>query len=470
MLRDVDDRLEGAPAVLRRALARGGVYADVFVEASVQHRVRLRARLGRRWQTSADRQTLAGEAVQVHGARRALATTDDHASLQDAADAAARDAGNTGRAAAAPPPLALAVDDAAPPDAPDAVTDAEVAALLTAAADAAFGLDAAVRHVDVHYVGHTRRALVAASDGPAALQRRDLTALRVEVLLAGGDAAVGHAVVGGPGGLGRFLAETPEDAARAAVALARQRRDARPLPAGTRPVVLAAGWGGVWLHEAVGHLLEADTLADAFAADPGTRVAPPGVTLVDDGTRAGARGTAAADDEGVPARRTVLVEDGRLRGVLADRWHARRRGTAPTGNGRRQDYRHAPSPRMTNLVLAPGDAGEADLLAGIADGLYVDAVGRGAVQPDGTFWFEVLAGRRIEGGRLTRPVAGVRLYGHGPASLRQVEAVGRRLVLDDGRGLCVKAGQTVPVSVGMPAVRLAALRMEPAQNGFQVGK
>ncbi|MDX1548539.1 MAG: TldD/PmbA family protein, partial [Rhodothermales bacterium] len=235
---------------------------------------------------------------------------------------------------------------------------------------------------------------------------------------------------------------------------------AQPVAPGAGPVVLAAGWGGVWLHEAVGHLLEADVLAGSpLAGRLGTRVAIPDVTLVDDPTHPDGRATYAFDDEGVPATRTTLIDGGVLRAALTDRRHAS--STPSTGNGRRQDYRHRPFPRMSNLLLLGGTASPEDLLAGVQEGLYVTAVGHGVVRPGIGFAVDVLDGFRIERGRLGAPVAGVRLIGSGPGMLAVLDGIGTDFRLDPARGVCEKQGQVVPVSVGMPAVRVRAMQAVP---------
>ena len=231
------------------------------------------------------------------------------------------------------------------------------------------------------------------------------------------------------------------------------------------PVVLGAGWGGVWLHEGIGHLLEADVAAAQGWLDRrGERVASPAVNLVDDPTLAVGRGALRADDEAAPAQRTTLIENGMLCGFLTDRRTADRHDLPRTGHGRRQDYRHAPLPRMTNLILQPGEVRPDDLVADVADGLFVTAVGQGHTDPaSGRYAVAVRAGRRIENGRLTMPVRDVWLEGDVAAALLQIGGIANDAQLDTARGDCVKGGQHVPVSVGMPTVLLRACAVSPGR-------
>lgn len=398
--------------------------------------------------------------------RVGFATTDtlSPSSIVAAAEAAAAPLGYDGAAGTAASLSTPSFSPALPADAPDAIAASEKAALVRAAADAAFSLDARIRRVEVAYHDRVRRIAVATSEGALRAEASMLLGLRVAVTLAGnGDAVTTHAVAGGADSFGHFFAHPPEEVAREAVERACRLAEARPLAAGTMPVVLAGGWGGVWLHEAVGHLLEADVVAagdSPFAGCLGRPVAAPVITLADDATLGDGRGSYAFDDEGTPSGRTTLIENGVLRGFLTDRRTAREGGLPRTGNARRQDYRHAPLPRMTNLLLLGGNADPADLIADVDDGLYVTVVGHGVVRPGQGFAFDVLEGYRIEQGRLTAPVTGVRLAGEGPKVLGDIVGIGRDVQIDTARGLCEKAGQVVPVSVGMPTVLIRALEVE----------
>ena len=352
-----------------------------------------------------------------------------------------------------------------PADAPEAITDGEKEALLQEAADAALALDERVQEVNASYQDRTRRALVATSDGLLRAQASVLVGLRIAVTLKGQARTITtHAMTGGAVGFGHFFQHRPQEVARQAVEQAQRLMTAQPVQAGSMPVVLAEGWGGVWLHEAVGHWLEADTIANGtspFMGKVGQRIAPAGVHLVDDATLLGGRGTYACDDEGVLAQRTTLVEDGVLHNVLTDRRHAHQMNRPATGNGRRQDYRYPPLPRMTNLLLLGGDADLDDLLAEVKDGLYVTAIGHGRVQPGEGLAFDVLAGYRIEHGRLTTPVTDVRILAKESDVLQDIVGIGRTLNVDHARGICKKAGQVVPVSVGMPPVLIRGVQVAP---------
>ena len=339
----------------------------------------------------------------------------------------------------APKPLAL------PADAPDVVRSEEKEALLRRAVEAAFGLDPRIRDVRAAYQDQVRRTLVATSEGVAVCGASMLLGLRVEVTLeANGRVVKAHAVAGGTRPFGTFFAHPPDEVAREAVERAGARAQAQPLRAGRLPVVLASGWGGVWLHEAVGHAFEADNAGDRMD-QIGQSIAPPHVTLVDDATAPGGRASWAHDDEGTPAQRTVLVENGVLRGFLTDRRHAEPLGLQRTGNGRRQSFRHFPLPRMTNLLLLPGEADEADLIADIRDGLYVAMPGHGLVWPgENRFALDVLEGYRVEQGRLTHPVADVRLVGSTTEALQHVVGVGSDVRLETGAGALSQSGADRP--------------------------
>jgi len=234
-----------------------------------------------------------------------------------------------------------------------------------------------------------------------------------------------------------------------------------PAPAGEMTVVLGPGWPGILLHEAIGHGLEGDfnrKKTSAFAGLMGQRVASPGVTLVDDGTIAQRRGSLTIDDEGTPSGRTVLIEDGILRGYMQDRQNARLMGMRPTGNGRRQSYAHMPMPRMTNTYMLAGDRAPEEILRSVPKGLYAVSFGGGQVDiTSGKFVFTCTEAYRIEEGRVGAPVKGATLIGNGPDVLTKVSMVGNDLGLDPGVGTCGKNGQGVPVGVGLPTIRVDGL-------------
>jgi TldD protein len=238
-------------------------------------------------------------------------------------------------------------------------------------------------------------------------------------------------------------------------------------PAGTMTVVLGPGWPGILLHEAVGHGLEGDFNrkgTSAFSGRLGLKVASEKVTVVDDGTLANRRGSLNVDDEGVPTRRNVLIENGILRGYMQDRLNARLTGQEPTGNGRRESYAHPPLPRMTNTFMLAGDDDPADIIRSVDHGLYAVNFGGGQVDiTSGKFVFSASEAYLIEGGRVTAPVKGATLIGNGPDALTRVSRVGTDLALDEGVGTCGKDGQSVPVGVGLPTIRIDGITVGGTQ-------
>ncbi len=240
-----------------------------------------------------------------------------------------------------------------------------------------------------------------------------------------------------------------------------QSLEAVPAPAGSFDVVLGAGWPGILLHEAVGHGLEGDfnrKKTSAFAGLMGRRVASKGVTIVDDGTIGGRRGSLTIDDEGTPSGRTVLIEDGILTGYMQDRQNARLMGTHSTGNGRRQSFAHIPMPRMTNTVMLGGDSDPREILEGVKDGIYAVSFGGGQVDiTSGKFVFSCTEAYRVENGRVGAPLKGAMLIGNGPDALTRISAIGNDMALDPGIGTCGKQGQGVPVGVGQPTLRINAM-------------
>jgi len=234
-----------------------------------------------------------------------------------------------------------------------------------------------------------------------------------------------------------------------------------PAPAGSMDVVLGAGWPGILLHEAVGHGLEGDfnrKQTSAFAGRMGQQVASRGVTVLDDGTIPDRRGSISVDDEGTPSQRNVLIEDGVLVGYMQDRQNARLMGVAATGNGRRQSHAHIPLPRMTNTFMLGGDADPEAIVASLKDGIYAVGFGGGQVDiTNGKFVFACTEAYRVQGGRIGAPVKGATLIGDGATALRQIRAIGNDLALDPGIGNCGKAGQWVPVGVGLPTLLIGGL-------------
>ncbi len=323
--------------------------------------------------------------------------------------------------------------------------------------------DPRVSQVIVSLVAAHDVVLVASTDGSLHGDVRPLVRLNVSVIVEhDGRREQGTSGGGARRGLDFFI---DQDRAlgygREAVRQALTNLEAVDAPAGTMTVVLGPGWPGVLLHEAVGHGLEGDFNrkgTSAFAGRIGQKVASELCTVVDDGTLEGRRGSLNIDDEGTPSQRTVLIEDGRLRGYMQDRLNARLMGQAPTGNGRRESYAHLPMPRMTNTYMLPGPHTPEEIIASVDRGLYAVSFGGGQVDiTSGKFVFSASEAYLIEKGRLTRPVKGATLVGNGPDVLTRVSMVGNDLALDEGIGTCGKEGQSVPVGVGQPTLRIERL-------------
>ncbi|MDC7716813.1 metalloprotease TldD [Vogesella sp. DC21W] len=300
---------------------------------------------------------------------------------------------------------------------------------------------------------------IARHDGVRAADVRPLVRLSVTVIAEQN----GRREVGSSGGGGRYDLTRFGDAQIAhhvqkAVKQALVNLEARPAPAGQMTVVLGAGWPGVLLHEAIGHGLEGDFNrkgTSAFSGMVGQRVAAAGVTVVDDGTLADRRGSLSIDDEGNATHRTVLIEDGILKGYMQDAMNARLMGVAPTGNGRRESYAHIPMPRMTNTYMLGGDKTPEEIIASVPDGIYAANFGGGQVDiTSGKFVFSASEAWKIENGKLAYPVKGATLIGNGPEVLNYVAMIGNDMALDEGVGVCGKEGQSVPVGVGQPTLRI----------------
>ena len=322
--------------------------------------------------------------------------------------------------------------------------------------------DPRVREVMASLVGSWEVVLVARSDGHLAADVRPLVRVSVSVIMEEN----GRREQGSGGGGGRydyayFSDEVLAGYARAAVHQARVNLGAGPAPAGSMTVVLGNGWPGILLHEAIGHGLEGDfnrKESSAFSGRIGQQVAARGVTVVDDGTLPDRRGSLTIDDEGNPTQRTVLIEDGILTGYMQDMLNARLMGVAPTGNGRRESFAHLPLPRMTNTIMLAGQHEPAEIIASVKNGLYAVNFGGGQVDiTSGKFVFSTSECYLIEDGKVTRPVKGATLIGNGPDCLTRVSMIGNDLALDPGVGTCGKDGQSVPVGVGQPTLRIDGL-------------
>ena len=324
-------------------------------------------------------------------------------------------------------------------------------------------LDPAVQEVQASLTAVSDQILVAHTDGTLAADVRPLVRFNVSVIVERN----GRRETGYAGGGGRYDLTTlmqndfPFQCAREAVRQALVNLDAIAAPAGVMPVVLGAGWPGVLLHEAVGHGLEGDFNrkgSSAFSGRIGERVASPLCTVVDDGTLPGRRGSLSIDDEGTPSQHTVLIEDGILRGYLQDKKNAALMGSHSTGNGRRESYAHLPMPRMTNTYMLAGPHDPDEIIRSVKKGLYAPQFGGGQVDiTSGKFVFSASEAYLIEDGKITRPVKGATLIGNGPDVLTRVSMVGNDLKLDDGIGVCGKAGQSVPVGVGQPTLKIDEL-------------
>lgn len=346
----------------------------------------------------------------------------------------------------------------------DSLTEQEKVALMEALDAEARAQDPRVKQVMVSLVGSHKVVLVAASDGTLAADVRPLVRMSVSVVVEEN----GRREQGSSGGGARLDYRYFNDAqarglgyAREAVRQALVTLEARDAPAGTMQVVLGPGWPGVLLHEAVGHGLEGDFNrkgTSAFSGRIGEQVASALCTVVDDGTLAERRGSLNIDDEGVPAQCTTLIENGILKGYIQDKMNARLMGVAPTGNGRRESYAHLPMPRMTNTYMLPGEHDPQEIIASVDKGLYAVNFGGGQVDiTSGKFVFSASEAYLIENGRVSHPVKGATLVGNGPDVLTRVAMVGNDLGLDAGVGTCGKEGQSVPVGVGQPTLRIDGL-------------
>ncbi|MBI4290351.1 MAG: metalloprotease TldD [Betaproteobacteria bacterium] len=304
--------------------------------------------------------------------------------------------------------------------------------------------------------------LVARSDGHVAADVRPLVRLSVQVIAEqDGRREQGSAGGGGRGDLTYFTEERLREYAHKAVAQALVNLEARSAPAGSMTVVLGPGWPGVLLHEAIGHGLEGDFNrkgSSAFSGRIGERVASPGVTVVDDGTLPGRRGSLNIDDEGNPTQCTTLIENGVLRGYIQDSLNARLMGVPVTGNGRRESFAHIVLPRMTNTYMLNGERSPQEIIESVKNGIYAVNFGGGQVDiTNGKFVFSASEAYMIENGKVTYPVKGATLIGNGPDVLTRVSMVGNDLALDPGVGTCGKDGQSVPVGVGQPTLRIDGL-------------
>ncbi|MBU1330515.1 MAG: metalloprotease TldD [Gammaproteobacteria bacterium] len=370
-------------------------------------------------------------------------------------------AGQEGRVQAFSSPQVTALY--APGNPLDVIDRAQKVELLKQVDQATRALDPRIKQVTVSLAGVWDRILVAATDGSLGADIRPLVRFNVSVIVEQN----GRRERGGHGGGGRtdyryFMNEDRAMGyAREALRQALVNLEAIAAPAGTFPVVMGAGWSGVLLHEAVGHGLEGDFNrkgSSNYSGKVGQQVASKLCTIVDDGTLAERRGSLSMDDEGTQTQCTTLIENGILKGYMQDKLNARLMGVAPTGNGRRESYAHLPMPRMTNTYMLAGESDPEEIIRSVKKGIYCANLGGGQVDiTSGKFVFSTSEAYLIEDGKITAPVKGATLIGNGPEAMSKVSMVGNDLALDSGVGTCGKDGQSVPVGVGQPTLKIDAI-------------
>lgn len=465
--RTIDAEL--ARKLLSAALETGGDHADLFFEYGASGGYAYDEGILK----SASRSVSMGLGVRVrHGDATGYAYVEDFD--LDSMLRAARTAGGIARAGGKRPPVSVEEHTlrsryAIPVPSLD-VDGAEKKALLERADKAARAADPRVVRVDVSLAEEVREILVASSDGPMVSDVQPLLRFGVSVIVeADGKRQSGSSGGGGRIGLEYFDRVSPEDHAKEAVRQAVAMLDAREAPAGEMDVVLAPGDSGILLHEAVGHGLEADfnrKRTSNYTDAIGQKVASDLCTVVDDATLAGSRGTITVDDEGVVPTSTTLIENGVLRGYMQDRHSAEHFGVAATGNGRRESFRSHPMPRMTNTLLLAGKDSPEDILKSVKKGVYARKFGGGQVDiSNGDFVFSLTEGYLIEDGRITAPLKGVNLIGNGPDVMRKVVMLGHDFATSDGIWTCGKDGQSVPVGVGCPTLKLAGVTVGGTKLG-----
>ncbi|MDQ0034365.1 TldD protein [Variovorax boronicumulans] len=402
----------------------------------------------------------------VSGEKTAFAYSDDisEASLLDAARTvrSISSAGRTGRVKTPTRKIALSRSLYNGVDPISTLDSTAKVKLLEKTEKLARSRDPRVAQVMAGLASEYDVVLVARADGTLAADVRPLVRLSVTVIAEqNGRREVGSGGGGGRFGLAYFDDEKIAEYVDQAVKAALTNLDARPAPAGEMTVVLGSGWPGILLHEAIGHGLEGDFNrkgSSAFSGRIGQRVAAKGVTVLDDGTIADRRGSLNVDDEGNASQRNVLIEDGILKGYIQDSMNARLMKVKPTGNGRRESYAHVPMPRMTNTYMLGGDKDPQEIVASIKKGLYATNFGGGQVDiTSGKFVFSASEAFWVENGKIQYPVKGATIVGNGPDALTRVTMIGNDMALDSGVGTCGKEGQSVPVGVGQPTLRIDGL-------------
>jgi TldD protein len=444
---------------LGEALSAGGDYADLYFESVMATSLGVDEQIVK----SASQGTSAGCGVRVLSGERTGYAYTDNLSPQRLLHAARTAALIASGPAKQPVQGFVETVSAELYPIPLGGYDVDLAArleLILRADRAARAFDPRIVQVRAGYSEELRRILIAASDGAFASDTQPLCRLNVFAIAKDGAITTkGAAGGGGRAGLEQFTgSKSPEGLAREAARGAILQLGAIAAPAGEMEVVLGPGWPGILLHEAVGHGLEADfnrKKTSAFTGLIGQPVASPKVTVVDNGTIAGRRGSLNVDDEGSPTHETVLIENGVLKGYLSDKLSARLMNMPNTGSGRRESYQAIPMPRMTNTYMLAGDDAPEDILRSVKRGLYAVNFGGGQVDiTNGKFVFSASEAYLIEDGKVTAPVRDATLIGNGPEALKYVSMVGNDLKLDEGIGTCGKNGQSVPVGVGMPTIKL----------------
>lgn len=447
--------------LLALAMSRGGEHAELFFE----HRQGSNIAFEQQAVKSASKSTTQGVGIRVlQGDAIGYAYTEDlnRDAMRRAADTAARIATRGDKA----PPVDVIHFESADYYRPEASTVDVAAAdkvdLIRRADRAARSFDTSIARVDVNFIDERKHVMVATSDGRLAGDVQPLVRFNVSCL-SERDGSRQNARWGGGGRMGMkyFDTHAPESLAREAARQAVVLQSAVDAPAGTFPVVLAAGDSGILLHEAIGHGLEADfnrKKTSNYTDQVGNVVASELCTVVDDGTVSESRGSINIDDEGNRPGYNVLIENGVLRGYMQDQLSTKHFRVGPTGNGRRQSFKHYPMPRMTNTYMLAGESSHEDVIRSVDRGIYCVAFSGGQVNiSNGDFVFSVTEGYMIEGGRVTAPIRNVNLIGNGPDVLRKVTAVGNDFKLSDGRWTCGKDGQSVPVGVGIPTTLISGI-------------
>ena len=445
---------------LSEALSRGGQYADLYFEYLVTTSLSLDESIVK----SATQGVSLGVGIRViAGERTGYAYSDDLSPdrIRHAARVAAVIANGPANIEKTGFTEAKRHDLYPVLQAPADLPLAERVKFIQRADEAARSADSRIFQVQATYIDALKHVLVVTSDGVISTDRQPMARMNVSVLARQGDGIPQRGTAGGGGriGLDCFVdSKSPEAFAREAVRQAIIQLTAVDAPAGEHVVVLGKGWPGVLLHEAVGHGLEADFNrkgVSAFSGRIGQQVASELVTVIDDGTLHSRRGSLNVDDEGTPTQRNVLIENGILRGYLQDRLSSRILGSAGTGSGRRQSYQHIPMPRMTNTFMLAGQDDPGDIIRSVSRGIYCANFGGGQVDiTSGNFVFSATESYLIEDGKIGQPLRGATLIGNGPEALKYVSRVGNDLALDEGVGICGKEGQSVPVGVGIPTIRI----------------